>query len=133
MTLPLELIRGGEPVDASFAAAFAQELPSISSSIASFLGPAERAYLETLQFPIRRNNYLLGRYAAKQALRACFNHPDLSETEVIKGVFEQPVVLSPFKAGAEISLAHTRGVAVAVACRAGHPIGIDIESVEDSK
>ncbi|HEV8540772.1 MAG TPA: 4'-phosphopantetheinyl transferase superfamily protein [Verrucomicrobiae bacterium] len=133
MTLPLELIRDGQPVDASFAAAFEQELPAISSSIDSFLGPAERAYLETLQFPLRRNHYLLGRYAAKQALRACLKTPDILEVEVLKGVFEQPVVLTPLKVTAEISIAHSKGVGVAVACRAGHPIGIDVEWLDNGK
>jgi 4'-phosphopantetheinyl transferase len=133
MNLPLELIRGGEPVVASFTAAFQQELESVSASVSSFLGPAERAYLETLQFPVRRDSYLLGRYAAKQALRDCLKHSDLTDIEVVKGVFEQPVVLSPFKASAELSLAHTRGVAVAIACRAGHPMGVDIEFLGDDK
>ncbi len=133
MNLPLELMRGGKPVEASFGAAFQQELEWISASVSTFLGPAEHAYLETLQFPVRRDSYLLGRYAAKQALRACLKRSDLTGIEVVKGVFEQPVVLSTFKATAELSLAHSHGVAVAIACDAGHPIGVDLEFLGDDK
>ncbi len=132
MNLPLELRRENEPIEASFAAAFQHELESISSAISSFLGPWERAYLQTLQFPVRRNNYLLGRYAAKRALRSCLGLSNSSEVEIIKGVFEQPVVLCPGKISAEVSVAHSNGMAVAVACRAGHPIGVDLEFCQES-
>src|SRR5689334_16303053 len=122
MLLPIKLTRSGLPVAASFGAAFQPELASIANSVSNFLSLAEIAYLETLRFPLRRNSFLLGRYAAKAALSHCLGEPDGSRIEIVKGVFDQPIVISSSRTSAELSLSHSAGAAVAIACHAGHPI-----------
>lgn len=132
MLLPIKLSRSGLPVPASFGAAFQPELAAIASSVSNFLSPAEIAYLETLRFPLRRNSFLLGRCAAKKALSHCVGEPDPSRIEIVKGVFDQPVVISSGRKSAELSLSHSAGAAIALACHLGHPIGVDIEFVQDA-
>lgn len=126
---PLGLARTGRAVAGFFAAAFRTERAAIEQAAPSFLNPAELAYLGDLQFPRRRESFLLGRFAAKQALGAAVGRADLADLEIIKGVFDQPVPLAP----AELSIAHSEGAAVAVACQAGHPIGIDLEFIDPTK
>lgn len=126
---PLGLARTGRPVPAFCSASFQTQLIAIEQSAPSFLNQTELAYLAGLTFPRRRESFLLGRFAAKHALGAALSRADLPALEVTKGVFEQPVPLVP----AELSIAHSTGAAVAVACPAGHPIGIDLEFIDHAK
>jgi 4'-phosphopantetheinyl transferase len=133
MLVPFKLSRSGQCVAASFAASFQEDLGTIASSVSRFLSSPEISYLETLRFPLRRNSFLLGRYAAKEALTACLEHSDSSRIEIVKGIFEQPIVVPDRGRSAELSLSHSAGTAVAVACAVGHPIGVDLEFIQTGK
>jgi 4'-phosphopantetheinyl transferase len=76
----------------------------------------------------RRQEFFLGRYAAKTALAVWNRRPSLAEFTIVPGAFEQPVVVEP--SAADVTLAHTANVAIAVAHERGHPLGIDVEVVD---
>jgi phosphopantetheinyl transferase len=127
MVRSLELQREGRPLPGYFAWAREVELSEFENSAAKtpdFLATAERNYFGTLRFPVRQCSYLLGRLAAKRAISPMKNGALPSEIDVLKGVFEQPVLAS---GGVEISIAHSGQIAVAVSAPSGHPIGVDIE------
>ena len=73
----------------------------------------EAAYFATLRHEIRQSSYLLGRYAAKLALSELFSEPDLQAIEVVRGVFEQPILQYPRNSGYGVTISHAGPVAVA--------------------
>lgn len=99
----------------------------------SFLHPAENATFEQYKFPLRKTAYLLGRYAAKEVLSPCLGGAARASIEIAIGVFNQPVVKYEARGVPELSLAHSHGAAVAVACQAGHPLGVDLEYLDFDK
>jgi hypothetical protein len=60
-----------------------------------FLGPTENAYFSTPPFARGQQSYLLGRYAAKLAFRDLLKEPDLRAIEIVRSVFELPIVEKP--------------------------------------
>jgi phosphopantetheinyl transferase len=97
---------------------------------AEFLGPRENAYFSTLRFARRQQSYLLGRYAAKLALRDLLAEPDLRAIEIVRGVFEQPVVQCARSHRWCVSISHADSLAVVVAFPAGHPMALDAERID---
>jgi phosphopantetheinyl transferase len=115
----LALRREGAAVTGYFAFALEEEIPPETS-----LGPAETAFYANLRFPARQRSFLSGRVAGKRAVLPFRPESSWSNLDIGRGVFEQPILSGGI---AEISIAHTDEVAVAVASSLGHPIGIDIE------
>ena len=99
---------------------------------AAFLHPSEERLWRSLRYPLRQANYILGRRAAKAALGICFPLVPPAEIEIAHGVFGQPILRGGGTAG-EVSLAHSRGAAVGVACIEGHPIGVDVEWIDPER
>jgi 4'-phosphopantetheinyl transferase len=96
-----------------------------------WLGPVERARALALTIPWRREDFLLGRWAAKRLLSAvlgCAPGPGLEIRAAASGRPEgfldgQPLRLS-------LSLSHRQGMALAAIDDAGSPLGADLEAVE---
>ena len=93
-----------------------------------FLDVSERA-LDRDWAPRRQLSFLRGRRCAKQALGQLCLERDLTAFSILPGVFGQPVVHSRKEAHAEISIAHTDALAVALAFPKGHPMAVDVEQV----
>jgi 4'-phosphopantetheinyl transferase len=127
------MVRGEVQVAAALVVAFDEERCPLVELAADFLGPTETAYFSTLRFERRQRSYLLGRYAAKVALRALLDEPDLRAIEIGRGVFDQPIVLSLPTAACDVTISHTDRLAVALAFPRGHPMGIDIERVDPDR
>jgi 4'-phosphopantetheinyl transferase len=127
MIASLQLQRDGEPLDGFIGFSFAPQYQDLAGTLRTFLHPHEERYLAEAKSAERRSSYLLGRHAAKQALVGCLHEDDWRQIEIAWGVFGQPLVRYRTTMPPEISIAHTRGAAVAVACQAGHPIGVDLE------
>ena len=123
----LQLQRDGEPLDGFIGFSFASQYQNLAETRQTFLHPHEERYWLEAKSAERRSSYLLGRHAAKQALAGCLHEENWTQIEIAWGVFGQPLVRHGAAAPPEISIAHTRGAAVAVACQAGHPIGVDFE------
>jgi 4'-phosphopantetheinyl transferase len=101
-----------------------------------WLGPDERAVCCAFRVPKRRDDWRLGRWTAKQLVRAWLRRagapvPAPAEVQVIAARDGAPEVrlLCPGPALA-LSLSHSAGVAVAALAPAGRAIGCDVERVE---
>jgi len=130
---PLTIVRGEVRLAAALVVAFDEEDGPLIELAADFLGPTEAAYFSTLRFERRQRSYLLGRYAAKLALRGLLNEPDLRAIEIGRGVFDQPIVLPPQTDALDVTISHADSLAVALAFPRGHPMGIDIERVDPAR
>ncbi len=101
----------------------------------AWLGEAERSVLARLRVFKRRNDFRLGRWAAKQALArslvergAMLAPADIQVLAAPDGAPEA-LVLGGY-AGASVSLSHSGDAGFAVACAPPLPIGCDIERIE---
>jgi len=94
-----------------------------------FLSEREKEQLGGYKFAAKKQDFLLGRLAAKRALGALLAEPDLRCIEIRTGDHGQPLVQHPQKGSAEVTISHSHGLAVALAFPAGYPMGIDLETV----
>ena len=97
--------------------------------IACVLHPEEMAYYKTLKFEKRQRSYLIGRYAAKQAIAALNEETDLRDILIEQGIFNQPIVRHAFNRNVQVSITHCENVGAAVAFPEAFPMGIDIERI----
>jgi 4'-phosphopantetheinyl transferase len=104
--------------------AVVDEVPS-----GDFLSDNENEHLKGFRFPAKKEGFLLGRLAAKRALGALLGEPDLRQIEIRSGIYGQPLVHHPRAGTSEVTVSHSHGLAVALAFPAGHPMGIDLETV----
>ena len=96
----------------------------------AWLGPSERAVLAGLRIDKRRDDWRLGRYAAKHAA-GLFLGIEPERIEVIAGPGGAPAAwCEGAPAALELSLSHRAGRALAVAAPSGAPSGCDLELVE---
>lgn len=99
-----------------------------------WLTEAERLWLGTRRLPKRRNDWRLGRWAAKGAVLTALGHPMLrrNELEILASEGGAPVVrfLGP---GAwprvSLSLSHSGGVGFAAALSGEVRLGCDVEAI----
>jgi 4'-phosphopantetheinyl transferase len=105
-------------------------LPQLIGSKDSFLSAAENHYFEQLKAQRRQHSYLLGRFAAKQAIIKKVPYIDAQDIHIASGVFTQPVIEHPQIHNLLISISHTKDYAMAVSFPEHYPMGIDIESVQ---
>lgn len=96
------------------------------------LHPVERDHYETFAFDKRRTSYLLGRLAAKHAVAQLTGHTDLSRIRIDAGVFQYPVVSYLGDTGIQVSISHCGNLGLAVAFPEAHPIGVDLEIIQES-
>ncbi len=94
-----------------------------------FLSEGEKEQAEGFQFAAKKQGFLLGRLAAKRALGALMDEPDLRQIGIRAGVYGQPLVRHPRAASIEVSVSHSHGLAVALAFPAEYPMGIDLETI----
>ncbi|MEH2425100.1 MAG: 4'-phosphopantetheinyl transferase superfamily protein [Nostoc sp.] len=94
------------------------------------MSDAELAYFEGLPVLRRQTSFLLGRFVSKKALAALVGEEDYRAIAITFGVFGQPIVTRPCAMGYDISISHNSRQAIAIAFEAGHPMGIDIETVD---
>lgn len=129
----LNIRRGEVYLAATLGMSFDNGIYSLDELAAELLGPAESAYFSTLRSERRRKSYLLGRYAAKLALKEQLSEPDPKCIEIVKGVFEQPIVHARRNGGWNITISHADGLAVSLAYPTGHPMGIDVERIDQAR
>jgi len=106
------------------------ETPSVGSdpAITAWLVGEERARFERLRVDGARADFLAGRVAAKLALAALGGAgiPEAQRIEIRRGCWHQPCVIGAGDAAA-VTLAHSGGLAVAVAFDERLRCGVDIE------
>ncbi|WP_228745409.1 4'-phosphopantetheinyl transferase superfamily protein [Paenibacillus sp. S150] len=93
------------------------------------LHPSELAYGSALVYEKRRQDYYMGRYAAKVAIHSFDPSLAMHEVHVGHGVFQQPIVGHPKASQIGVTISHSGEVAAAAAYEEAHPMGVDIEHV----
>lgn len=118
--------------EASFQAGFSvlyHDLASLQEQ-QLVLHPQEKSYADQLKFDRRKHSYLLGRVSAKHALTNILNQP-ITSVFIDYGVFQFPVVKNVPDINAQVSISHCDDLGLALAFPEEHPMGLDIEKVED--
>ena len=133
MVVSLEMHRDGRPVPGFLGVSRAAEYDRCCENPGAVLGSGELAEFEQMKFARRRTSYLLGRLSIKRALGALLEERRMERLEIRAGVFGQPLLCHPEPAQAEISVAHSAGLAVGAACSLGHPVGIDVELIDPER
>ena len=118
---------------AYFSWANSADYPRLDQTYKIFLSSDECLRYESLKFERRRTTFLLGRYAAKQALSSYYDESDLTRISIVSGVFGQPVVHYLYPSHANVTISHTQQTACAIAFPDVHPMGLDIESIDGAK
>ena len=124
--LAITVEHAGRPERMVCAAAAGGPLPATEG----WLDPRELARIDRA-VERRRREFVLGRLAAKTALAVWHDHAALGAFAIVPGAFEQPVVLG--NSAADVTLAHATGAAVAVAHERGHPVGVDLETIDPQR
>jgi len=79
----------------------------------------------------RRHTFLLGRYCAKQALRAALGTDNRPQISILPGVFGQPLVQEATKPRVGVSISHTTNIGGALVFDTAHPMGLDIACADE--
>jgi 4'-phosphopantetheinyl transferase len=96
----------------------------------SLLHPKELSYYYLLRSTQRRLSYLLGRTASKKAIGELIGSDQLASIFIDVGVFDFPVARVPYHANIQVSISHSRDIAVALAFPEEHPLAVDIERID---
>lgn len=100
-------------------------------SITHLLHPKETTTVQALKFGKRKSSYLLGRYAAKKALSILFPTVAADSILISSGIFKFPVIESHHIHNTKVSISHCDTIGIALAFPESHPIGVDIERVNE--
>jgi 4'-phosphopantetheinyl transferase len=130
---PLEFRREKERFKSGLALVFDDPASSPHELAGEILGKSEAAYFSTLQSAPRQKSYLFGRYAAKLALSDLTSEVDLRALEIVRGVFEQPIVHCRHNPGLSVTISHSASIAIALVYPTGHPCGIDVEVINPTR
>jgi len=101
--------------------------------IVDVLHSQELEYYNTLKFDRRQRSYLIGRYAAKQAIAALISKDEPRNIFIQQGIFNQPVVIGGGLQNIQVSITHCDEMGAAIAFPESHPMGIDLESMNGNK
>jgi 4'-phosphopantetheinyl transferase EntD len=105
---------------------------ALSHQALHFLHPDEYVCYQALAHPNKKYSYLLGRYCAKQALSLPPFSVQPKDCAIVPGVFGQPVLVSPLY-NVHVCLTHCGSLGGALAYPEAHPMGIDIELMDEKK
>ena len=97
------------------------------------LHPREDEYYSTLKYETRKRSYLIGRYAAKQAVAALVQEKDLQKILIEQGIFSQPVVRCGDEHNIQVSITHCEEIGAAIAFPEAHPMGIDLQEIDANR
>lgn len=97
----------------------------------AILNAIEIQTAENMLHEKRRSSYLMGRISAKVALKKHLTIDHCAALHIENGVFNQPVICGNIRHGCQLSISHTDDMAVSVVFEEKHPIGIDIEAMNN--
>lgn len=123
----LALTRPENTLRAAFCYCFFSDKEHYEKNIAC-LHEQERSYYNNLKFEKRMKSYLIGRFAAKQAIAHLTGEENINGILIQPGIFNQPIVVSDVS-NLQVSITHCTDFGAALAFPEGHPMGIDIELV----
>jgi 4'-phosphopantetheinyl transferase len=105
----------------------AAPLAALEADAPYILSPAEQALLTDRLAPVRRQSFLAGRRAAKNALSVLAPGVSIREISVLPGLLQQPVAFVPGRSNLQVTLSHAGTAAIAVAHPEACPMGVDLE------
>ncbi len=105
----------------------------IDEVVETHFNQSEFGQASTFRFAPRREDFFLGRLAAKLALSASLGESDASSISVSNGVLGQPSVCYARPHSTEVTLTHSLGQAIALAFPQGCPMGIDLEAITEDR
>ncbi len=107
-------------------------LNSLKVNAPDYLHVKEQPYFTSLQYSKRQHSYLLGRFCAKHAISNYLQNESLSCILIENGVFNQPIVYHPLPTDVQITISHTDSIGAALAFPNSHPMGIDVEMINET-
>lgn len=128
----LQLYREEGVYDVGFCLTTAS-LEDLVAKSAAFLHPKERAYFDGLAFPKRQHSYLLGRFAAKEAIGSHRKYTAPTAVLIENGVFQQPFISHPHLGSIQLSISHSGCFGAALCFPESLPMAIDVEVLDESK
>ena len=99
----------------------------LSNNQSNFLSHSDQKHFQSIDNKLRRQSLLLGRYAAKRALRFLLPHRSSQTIAIITGEKGEPLVRGDDMPALTLSLAHSDSVALAAVLPAPFALGVDIE------
>ena len=132
LLLNIDLERDTHTDTACLSILHASRYEALSENLASILHTQELKYFHSLTALKRKKDFLLGRYAAKQALMMLVPGESHAGIHIKPGVFQQPVVNGQGYEHLSVCITHSGMYAAATAFPVGHPLGIDIEWHDDA-
>ena len=97
-----------------------------------WLHPSERQLCDAFKFKKRKNDWLLGRWTAKNLVQKnWFKQYDLSEIAILPGENRAPFLyLGEQTTFQQISISHSQGIALCATNDSGSYLGCDLERIE---
>ena len=101
------------------------------------LHPMELTQFHKYKYDRRKESYLLGRLSVKQAVKQAEMHLNQAihpkKIWLDSGVFRFPILRCLKAANLNVSLSHCDNIGISIAFPDVHPMGIDLERVEESR
>jgi len=104
----------------------------------SFLSPDDQKRFHSIRHDGRKLEFFLGRYLARNSVMELCSQMvkgnefgDPASVQFSTGVFKQVVILNI--PNIEVSISHSNDVIAAVASQVAHPLGVDIERVDETR
>lgn len=96
-----------------------------------FLHPKELIYYNTLRFPQKRKNYLLGRLCVKEAIKRLYPNIKHTHVNIFNGILSHPVVSLPLLSNLQVSISHSFNMGFSIVFPEQIPMGIDTEKIDN--
>lgn len=90
---------------------------------------SEQKILDTLKAESRKNQFLLGRLAAKLSLGLTLESGEMNRVAILPDIFGKPTLNSKLFLPCEVSISHVQNLAVAASVCQGEALGIDVEII----
>ena len=93
----------------------------------------EKKIFNSFIFDKRKHSYLLGRISAKKAIKQLVSEEIISSFHIDSGIFSFPVVKSLKNHNINVSITHCDDIGISIAFPEEHPMGIDLERIDESR
>ncbi len=131
--VPLPLERESDVVKSFFGLISHKTYKQLENNVDSILHYKEIDYFSSLKFLKRKMDYLTGCYIAKYVIGKYLNEDNLASIQISSGVFRHPFIRYNGWEIPGVSVSHSDEYSGAVVFPQWHPMGFDIEKVDNEK
>ncbi len=129
----LDLERKQDEVKALFGLISHDTYQHLENNVETFLHDNEMPYFSSIKYKKRKKDYLTSCYIAKSVIAKYLNESNLSSIQISSGIFKHPFIRYNGWEIPGVSLSHSDGFSGALAFPQWHPMGIDIEKIDNEK